>query len=581
MKYNLPFRKWKEHSVVVDEKEVAQDELYQETSDVPSIALVNQLSGSQKSLKKIESSNARKIHIQTYLKHEERAQSQIYQRINLLNTVLIYKSIKEVSEDNFKLLIEGETNPQILILKNDIQFYDSLLYKTDRVQLEQKKKWIYEDDNLEVIETYNKTNEDGTDLDELEYSDDEDVDLDIDNDNIDTDSSEETDDAIENINKIWGESFKIGKIDGKSSKFCNVCGEGDLIYSKMIRCKCCKGEGHLYQSDCWDEDEKKLLWKNAKKEDYKYKCRKCKECKKDCNEYKNDEIFKTKELTRNEFISECHRDWTEIIKTMEISAQMWLYHDKNVLIMKMKQCLDINVILCIIEKIKYFKSKNDQFLEMKWNNVLKLWGKRALKFVCKKICESYPGKNIKTKAVLNAYDLFKTKIKKLEMDDNGILDETYQEFKLFWKRQTNYKSYWTKDKEIERLFYSLPNMYKGCEPFLRVYDIGANTDCIEAKMERIGKPIKWILKTRPNIDLDQLAKEILLRDNLPDLGQADKFIERIARRFLLLHKNKSPLIPNRKFIVSSIVDRYLFGRQKQKKKDDEFNEKIAELFASI
>ncbi len=82
--------------------------------------------------------------------------------------------------------------------------------------------------------------------------DDQDVDLDVDNDNIDTDSSEETDDeTVENITKIWNETFKIGKIDGKSSKFYNVCGEGDLVYSKMICCSCCKGEGHLYQSDCW------------------------------------------------------------------------------------------------------------------------------------------------------------------------------------------------------------------------------------------------------------------------------------------------------------------------------------------
>ncbi len=199
--------------------------------------------------------------------------------------------------------------------------------------------------------------------------------------------------------------------------------------------------------------------------------------------------------------------------------------------------------------------------------------------MCKKICESYPGKKIKIKTVLDAYASFKTKIKKLEMNANGILDEKYKEFRKFWKRQTNYKSYWTKDKEIERLFYSLPNMYKGCEPFLRIYDICANTDCIEGKMERIGKPIKVILKTRPDIDLEQLAKEIILRDNLPGLGQADKFVERIARRFLLLHNNKSPLVPKRKFTVSSVVDRYLFGPEKQKIKDDEFNEILGELFA--
>eukprot|EP01083_Nonionella_stella_P142720 442118_1 len=108
-------------------------------------------------------------------------------------------------------------------------------------------------------------------------------------------------------------------------------------------------------------------------------------------------------------------------------------------------------------------------------------------------------------------------------------------------------------------------------------------DSVEAKMERIGKCIKKMLKKRPDLDLVQMAKEIILKENLPCVGSDDKLLERVAKLFLIAHKNKSPLIDKetRRFIASAVIDRYLYDQQHQEKYDDDLNEKLEELFKEL
>eukprot|EP01083_Nonionella_stella_P066090 173804_1 len=80
-----------------------------------------------------------------------------------------------------------------------------------------------------------------------------------------------------------------------------------------------------------------------------------------------------------------------------------------------------------------------------------------------------------------------------------------------------------------------------------------------------------------------MAKELILMENLPSVGKDDALLERIAKLFLIAHRNRSPLIAKeiRKYIVSSVVDRYLYDEQHQEEYDDDLNDKLTNLFKEI
>ncbi len=150
-----------------------------------------------------------------------------------------------------------------------------------------------------------------------------------------------------------------------------------------------------------------------------------------------------------------------------------------------------------------------------------------------------------------AYNKFKQRTQLIKV--NGLLDKMYERFRKYWRRRTNYKGHWTIDKECERLFFSKKELYEGVQPFMRVYDIGTNMDCIEAKMETIGKYIKFVLTAKPNISQAQNKWELILKDNLGRVGEDEEFILRLGKVFLQFKKNLSPIVPKpRKTIVSQV-----------------------------
>eukprot|EP01083_Nonionella_stella_P066091 173807_1 len=539
MQYNKPFKKWKKPVTSTDGDTFTlfeQSEFYHDTSDLPQIASVTQLG-------KV-SSKLRRDHLKLYLNSEDTAMTSITNRIDILNNVLIYQLLKKKG-DIFHTLIRHETNPQIHILQHQISFYDCLFRNEYLETIEDNKEWIY----LNFAED--------------DYDPDEDCDI------------------QENLNSMWGIQLETGVIEGTSGKFCIVCWEGDLIYSQMVICKCCKGWGHFYQ--CWKEKES---WETVKEDEYEHTCKSCRrDCEdKHCDKHKvdeNEEIFKMKEMERDEFIAECHKRSNKLIRTMEISAKMWLYGDRYSTMMKMKQSIDIGVMLCITNKVLDFRGKGQKEVADTWIQVLEMWGNDALADLCDDLIGSYPNKAINKEHVMGAYWLFKDKL--LELQLSGVLKSSYKKFKKHWRRKTGYKGYWCMEYEVERLFFSLPNMYDGVQPYLRIYDICSATDAIEAKMERIGKSIKKMLKKRPDLDLIQMAKEIILMENLPSVGKDDALLERIAKLFLIAHRNRSPLIAKeiRKYIVSSVVDRYLYDEQHQEEYDDDLNDKLTNLFKEI
>eukprot|EP01084_Bolivina_argentea_P193918 332672_1 len=238
--------------------------------------------------------------------------------------------------------------------------------------------------------------------------------------------------------------------------------------------------------------------------------------------------------------------------------------------MVMKQCLDIRIILLIVSKIKRGKHKDI------WENILNRWGLVNLELFCDHIQESWPDKVVIKTEVFKAYNKFKQKIKLITI--NGQLDELHKRFKRYWRRQTNYKGQWTIENECERLFFKRKELFDGVQPFLRVYDIGANLDCIEAKMETVGKDIKYFLTVKGNLDQTQLKWELVLKDNLNKVGYEEKFIEKLTKLFLQFKKNVSPQVPNRKTIISQVVDRYLHEKEKFQMQEDDVVELMCALF---
>ncbi len=162
----------------------------------------------------------------------------------------------------------------------------------------------------------------------------------------------------------------------------------------------------------------------------------------------------------------------------------------------------------------------------------------------------------------------------------GLLDKSYQLFKKYWRRKTNYKGQWTIEMECERLFFSRKKLFEGVQPFLRVYDIGESLDSIEAKMETIGKDIKHFLVTKANLDELQFKWELILKDNLGKIGEEEEFIDTLTKMFLKMKKNLSPLVPNRTTIVSQVIDRHLYAKEKLTSKENDIIKLISALFAT-
>ncbi len=102
----------------------------------------------------------------------------------------------------------------------------------------------------------------------------------------------------------------------------------------MIQCECCKGWGHVFK--CWNENENGNIldldehMKQLKKT--KYYCPHCKSiCRqkkdkngrkirgknlKNCNEYKNDDIYRIDMMEESELKQYLHEEFTDLLNTM-------------------------------------------------------------------------------------------------------------------------------------------------------------------------------------------------------------------------------------------------------------------------
>ena len=98
----------------------------------------------------------------------------------------------------------------------------------------------------------------------------------------------------------------------------------------------------------------------------------------------------------------------------------------------------------------------------------------------------------------------------------------------------------------KHLFNSLPILFEGVEPYLRMYDIAGAFDSIEAKLETIGKYCKTILVERGSLDQEHFVYELMLKDNLRGVGKDEDFIKKGVKFFLMFKKNKGQYIPKLK-----------------------------------
>ncbi len=393
----------------------------------------------------------------------------------------------------------------------------------------------------------------------------------------------------ENLTNIFGVNVKNGRLKATGSRYCNTCNLSNLFTEDqyMANCECCKGWGHLFK--CWAVDinvrDKDSYMKKLKTKSVKYYCPDCTNvCRnkkddkgnkihKNCNKYKSDELYNIELISRDELIKYLHEEWNKMLNTLITAFDMWSYDpDRQEIMMEMKKCLDFRIILLIINKIA--SGNNTE----KWNKILKNWGIKSLSKVCSFIKNKWPQKRINMKEINKAYATMKDKLKQMNVD--GLLEKSYQCFRKHWRVITKYKGHWTIEQECERLFFSKEALYDGCQPYLRIYDIVASFDCIEAKMETIGKHCKHLLINKPNLDDSQFDWELILKDNLGKLGDDEKFVDRLVNLFLQFKKNRSPLIPKhkRKTKVSQVIDRHLGYNEEQQLIEDEIIKLLNNLF---
>ena len=139
------------------------------------------------------------------------------------------------------------------------------------------------------------------------------------------------------------------------------------------------------------------------------------------------------------------------------------------------------------------------------------------------------------------------------------------------------------DQEAERLFNSMPILFEGLEPYLRMYDIAGAFDSIEAKIESLGKHCKTLLVDRGSLDEEHFAYELMLKDNLRDVWKNEDFIDKAVKMFLMFKKNKGPCIPKsqRKYLVSRVVDRIVYAEREVKLKEDEIKQLVSAAFKNF
>ena len=306
--------------------------------------------------------------------------------------------------------------------------------------------------------------------------------------------------------------------------------------------------------------------------------RKKKKVKQICEKYKEDDLFSFKTVEEKELIEILHGEWKNLIDELLTGIDMWSYDpNKEEMMLVMKKCFDIRLKILLIQKIEAAKENNKAI----WLKVYEAWGIRSLRTFCSFISEHWPAKIINYQKVEQAYRRFKHKLKHLVV--TGILKESHKVYHVFWRRKTMYKGHWTMEQEAERLFNSLPILFEGVEPYLRMYDIAGAFDSIEAKLETIGKYCKTILVERGSLDQEHFVYELMLKDNLRGVGKDEDFIKKAVKMFLMYKKNKGPCIPKskRKYRVSSVVDRIVYGDQEVKLKEEEIIRRINAAFENL
>eukprot|EP01084_Bolivina_argentea_P232168 391360_1 len=111
----------------------------------------------------------------------------------------------------------------------------------------------------------------------------------------------------ENLTNVFGVTLENGRINAKSSTFCNSCCLNNLWERDeyMAGCACCKGMGHIFKCWKWDDtnisDMKKYMKQLKNKDVFCPDCTtNCRSKKnedgksKNCNKYKDDDIFSIK-----------------------------------------------------------------------------------------------------------------------------------------------------------------------------------------------------------------------------------------------------------------------------------------------
>ena len=501
----------------------------------------------------------RKKHITQYVELSQEARVEIQKRIEICNNVFIFKFVEAEFAEYLNVLLEAEENEFVLALKKSTSCYDALLKRTDVAEYERsglvkELRSICEKQAERAVES------------PLE---------------------------IENLTNIWGDVVENGVMDGKASQFCNVCFKANLFTRDrfMCYCVCCKGWYHIFS--CGGVNGKQISDKQKYlKELEEWTCTLCeKKCfvvkqlgrkkqkvKQVCNEYKEDDYFSFKIVEEEDLIETLHGEWDNLVKELLTGVDMWSYDaKKEAMVLVMKECFDIRMKIFLIQKIEAAKESNKAI----WLKVWKAWGVSALRKFCSYISEHWPSKIINETKIEQAYQRFKHMLKHLVV--TGVLQQSHNVFHRFWRRKTKYKGHWTLDQEAERLFNSMPILFEGLEPYLRMYDIAGAFDSIEAKIESLGKHCKTLLVDRGSLDEEHFAYELMLKDNLRDVGKNEDFIDKAVKMFLMFKKNKGPCIPKsqRKYLVSRVVDRIVYAEREVKLKEDEIKQLVSAAFKNF
>ncbi len=101
------------------------------------------------------------------------------------------------------------------------------------------------------------------------------------------------------------------------------------------------------------------------------------------------------------------------------------------------------------------------------------------------------------------------------------------------------------------------------------------------KSAKLNELSIYMLVNMPNLDEAQFERQLILKDNLEKLGCNEKFVVRLVNVFLQFKKNRSPLVPKRKPIVSQVIDRYLYDEEVRELDEKETMKLVTELLKKI